>query len=368
MPGIVGVVRSDGVDPGPATAAAARTLQHLDTLTMRSGAFDKVALAQVWRDEPQTERDWHDENGLAVRVAGHVLLDGTTARRLFARDLAATYRSTGSIPAVDYDGAFTIVVVDLARRRLLVVGDRVGALPVFYAHRDNVFAFGPEIKSVIAAAEMAPRLEADGVASFLIFGYSLGSRTLFEGVTHLGPASTLTVDLDSLAHREERYWNLRFRPSRALRSRANAERAIYDSLLASQKLILCDHPSSYEVFLSGGLDSRGVLALADVLGKPPARTFTWGASDTVTQSDAFIARRVAEHFHVPHRFVSYEAKEFVTNARDWVYVSELANDNVGWFAEGQPTLANVYRSASAFSIAASFSCRARWLGVLLTRM
>ncbi len=351
MPGIVGVVRSDGVDPGPATAAAARKLQHLDTLTMRAGAFGKVALAQVWRDEPHVDRDWYDEGNLAVRVAGHVLQDGSPARRLNARDLAATYRASGRIPAEDYDGAFTIVVVDLDRKRLLVVSDRVGALPVYYARRDHVFAFGPEIKTVLAASGMTPRLHPDGIASFLIFGYCLATRTLFEGVSNLEPASTMTVELESLTYTIERYWNLRFRPSRKLRSRAAAEKAIYDTLLASQRLILCDDPRSYEVFLSGGLDSRGVVAFADVLGKPPATTFTWGASDTVTQSDAFIARRVAEHFHLPHRFLSYETKEFVANARDWVYVSELANDNIGWFAEGQPTLANVYRSDATFAIA-----------------
>jgi len=351
MPGIVGLVQSDGADVADIVAAAARKLLHLDSLTMRSVAFDRVGLAQVWRDEPRTDRDWFDDDTVAVRIAGHVLEDGPTPRRLDARALASAYRAAGQLAYQDYDGAFTIVVVDRARRRLVVASDRVGALPVYFARSDKSFAFGPEAKTVLTAAGLTPRLCQDGVASVLSCGYCRGTASLFERVSHLEPASTLTVDLDSLAYRTERYWNLRFKPSRALRKRKDAEAAIYDTFLASQRLILCDQPASYDVLLSGGLDSRGVVAFADVLGRPPARTFTWGLADNVPNSDAFFARRVSEHFSVPHRFLSYQSGEFVNNARDWVYVSELANDNVGWFAEGQPTLAKVYRSGAAFAVA-----------------
>jgi asparagine synthetase B (glutamine-hydrolysing) len=204
---------------------------------------------------------------------------------------------------------------------------------------------------VLAAAGMAPRLRREGVVSLLSFGYCIGRTTLFEDVFCLEPASTLTIDIDSLQHRTERYWNLRFRGTRELRNRSHAERALYDTLRASQSLVLCDDPPSYEVLLSGGLDSRGVMAFADALGKLPSTAFTWGATHAIPNSDAFVARRVADAYHVPHRFFAYDTADFVAHARDWAYVSELATDNVGWCAEGQPTLARVYRSGAAFTIA-----------------
>src|SRR5262245_60321989 len=217
MPGIVGLVQSGGADASETVAQAARTLIHLDSLTMRSGSVHGVGLAQVWRDETHVERDWFDGPDFAVRIAGHILHDGVSPRRLRAADIADAYRSTGQLPASQYDGAFTITVVDRVRRRLVVVNDRVGALPVFYAQRDAAFAFGPEIKSVLPALGMTPRLSRDGVVVFLMFGYCLGDQTLFDGVSCLPPASILTVDLDSLAQRTERYWNLRFQIDPAFR-------------------------------------------------------------------------------------------------------------------------------------------------------
>lgn len=351
MPGIVGLVRADDADVAQTVAAAARRLQHLDSLTMAAGTFHGVGLASVWRDRARPDRDWHDQDGVAVHIAGHVLENGPTPRRLTARDIAHAYRSSGDVPVASYDGAFTIVVVDRGRRRLTVSNDRLGAYPVYFAAAHGGFAFGPEAKAVLAAARMAPRLRREGVVSLLAFGYCLGRTTLFEGVTCLEPASTLTVELDSLAHRSERYWNLHFVRSRALAKRSHAEDAIYQVLLDSQRLVLCDDPASYEVLLSGGLDSRGVLAFADALGRPPSAALTWGATYTIPHSDAFVARRIAESYRVPHRFFTYGTEDFVSHARDWVYVSELANDNVGWCAEGQPTLASVYRSGADFTIA-----------------
>lgn len=351
MPGIVGLVQSDGADVSEIIAASARKLLHLDTLTMRSGTFDGVGLAQVWRDEPRPDRDWFDEDDFAVRVAGHVLVDGPSPRRIDARALADAYRQHGRIPAEDYDGAFVVVVVDRRRRRVTVTNDRIGALPVYFARNGRAFAFGPEAKSVVAAAGLTPRLDQDGVASFIIFGYCMGDASMFAGVRHLDPASTLTINVDSLEHQSARYWNLRFQASPALGRRADAENTHYEVLLASQRLILCDNPASFEVLLSGGLDSRGVIALSKVLGRPPAVAFTWGARDPQLNTDAFLARRVAEYFQVPHRYLTYESGDFVSNAHDWTYISELANDNVGWYSEGQPTLARVYRSGATFAIA-----------------
>src|SRR6187549_1832596 len=104
MPGIVGLVQSGGADASETVAQAARTLVHLDSLTMRSGTIDGVAIAQVWRDAPLVERDWFEDRDLAVRVTGHVLVDGSAPKRLLARDLADAYRAAGRIPAEDYDG------------------------------------------------------------------------------------------------------------------------------------------------------------------------------------------------------------------------------------------------------------------------
>jgi hypothetical protein len=250
-----------------------------------------------------------------------------------------------------YDGAFAIAVFDHPRGRLLVYNDRVGALPVYYARTARAFCFGPEVKAVLAGAQAPARLSTESLATFLVMGYSVGRHTLFADVHALEPASCLSVDLETLAFDARRYWNLAFRPDRSLDRRRNAEQALYETLLRSHRLVLCDDPPAHEVLLSGGLDSRGAIAFFDAIGRPPAAAFTWGLRDDIPESDACVARAIAERYGVPFRFLRYDTDAFVANAREWCYVSELANDNIGWYAEGQPVLASVYRSGAAFTVA-----------------
>ena len=99
MPGIVGLVQSDGADVSEIVAASARKLLHLDTLTMRSGTFDGVGLAQVWRDEPRPDRDWVDEPATWSLFASPATSSSTVPRR------AASTRAHWPMPTAN-TGAF----------------------------------------------------------------------------------------------------------------------------------------------------------------------------------------------------------------------------------------------------------------------
>jgi len=353
MPGIVGVLRSDGEDISGPLATATGRLRHLESIRALWRLVPGGGLGQAWRDDTFEARDWwvDEAGGVAIAIAGHIFSDEGAPRRLRAADLAETYRAQGTLPAETYDGAFVIAVFDRPRGRLLVYNDRVGTQPVFYARTARVFCFAPEVKAVLAGAQMPPRLSAEGLTLFLTMGYCVGRRTLFEDVHALEPGSCITVDMDSLALDVRRYWNLEFRPARELKKRRAAEDAYYDTLLRSHRLVLCDDPHSHEVLLTGGLDSRGAIAFFDAVGRPPSAAFTWGLRDDIPESDACVARAIAELYGVPFRFLRYDTDAFLANAREWAYTSELANDNIGWYAEGQPILASAYRSGAAFTVA-----------------
>jgi asparagine synthetase B (glutamine-hydrolysing) len=359
MPGILGIVQSRGNEASAPLDEAVRRLTHLDGYVSKQMPLGPVRLAQVWRGSRGVEADWSFDGvyqsgtggGVAVLVNGHVLRDGTPPRRLYGRDILETYRKEGRVPAVDYDGAFVIAVADLQRKRLFLYNDRLGTLPVCYTQSDGIFCFAPEAKAVLALAEKQAKLSQRGVVSFFSIGYCLGETTLFEDIKMLEPGCVLTVDLESAVVRRERYWTMAFDPANAIRSRRAAEDAMYEALLRSHELLLCDGPRHFEVMLSGGLDSRAVPAFMNELKHPPSTSFTWGVDDNFPYSDASQARKVSELFGVPLRFFAYDTDQFVDNAREWAWISELANDNVGWFAEGAPVLSSGYNRQTDFMIA-----------------
>jgi hypothetical protein len=105
---------------------------------------------------------------------------------------------------------------------------------------------------------------------------------------------------------------------------------------------ICDDLNRKAVMLSGGWDSRGMLPLMKEAGGEFQLAKTWGHLDRVPESDVSLARQIAEQYDVPFRFVQYGTQSFVDNATEWCFVSELMNDNFGWYAEGPTTLGNDY--------------------------
>ena len=81
---------------------------------------------------------------------------------------------------------------------------------------------------------------------------------------------------------------------------------------------------------------------------PPARTLGWGMTADIPKSDPYIAAELARRHGLGFDFVSYDSDNFLENANSWAYISELANDNIGWYAEGQSVLASDYRTKGDF--------------------
>jgi asparagine synthetase B (glutamine-hydrolysing) len=277
-----------------------------------------------------------------VLLNGSVFTSSPSPHRLGASDILTHYAKDGKLRPEQYDGSFVIVLFDRKRSCVRICNDRLGTLPLYYMSGNDKFSFGPEVKGVLSAMGAAARLSVGGVVNFVSCGYCLAGTTLFENVHYLTPATILTVNLTDLSVRSERYWKMSYEPDESLRSRPSAEEALYEAIRGGHQLILSDNPEKYDLLLSGGLDSRGILAFLSDIGRRPTRTFGWGMSSDIRNSDPEIAARLAEAYGLRFDFISYDTDRFLSNARSWCYISELQNDNIGWYAEGASVLARDY--------------------------
>jgi hypothetical protein len=348
MPGVFGCAgRWDG---GRFDAAVGKLTALPGAASERFQPSEWVALASIGRGNgaARAASSYASDDRAAVLLHGTMLRDDPP-RRLAAGDLLAAMHDGRLVEAVaDCDGGFAVVAIDLAARRVTVVADRLGSHPLYYAQGDGRFAFGPEAKAVLTAVALAPRYARAGLFEFLTLGHNLADTTLFEGVSYLEPGTVLTHDLREGRTSVRRYWALQFAPERRHARRAVAEEALLDAVLRSHRLLVADRPD-HQILLSGGLDSRGMLAALQRVGAPPRQAVSWGASKDVPCSDANIAERLARAFRVPFRFLPYTAVAFADNASEWAYRSELANDNSGWYGEGLGSLRDFYAAGAPVS-------------------
>lgn len=337
MPGLLVAV---GDVPAERFRLAAQTLLHTPASKCSTARpSPDVAVAAIGSPD---RVDWSSstiaEHSVQVWRYGHTFKDDSAPRAVGAAEILSDYLARGVEGCCTYDGAFVIVIVDTRSQTLHVTPDRLCTLPVQYQRRGDDIVIAPEVKALGAAFGKTPTLSTDGVVGFLAAGYNIGEQTIFSEVRRLELGKRLEISLTRprqvSAHR---FWKLDFSSHDKLTQRDVAEGALHAAILQAHKVLLSDRPK-FQILLSGGADSRGMLAACTRTGQSPARALSWGLVQEAPRSDAAISRALARQFGVPWEFITTRTQDFVDNCEQWAYVSELANDNFGWYTEGSGAL------------------------------
>ena len=197
-------------------------------------------------------------------------------------------------------GQFAIALWDVRTERLLLIRDRVGIRPLFYARSKGRLLFSSEIKAILAVSPENAELDRRGLAQVFTFWGAVGQRTAFEGVRSLPPGCFLSVEQGT--ERLERYWDWTF-PAAPGRTDLSLETAAEQlrSLLtdAVREELRADVPVG--AYLSGGLDSSGIVALAR-RAAGSLQTFSITFDDAEYDESEF-QRLTAEYLGVKHSTV-----------------------------------------------------------------
>jgi asparagine synthase (glutamine-hydrolysing) len=194
------------------------------------------------------------------------------------------------------NGMFAIALYDARRKKLLLARDRAGEKPLHFGWLGDRFLFASELRAFKEAGRLAP--SPLGVARFLCYDYVPAPDSPLLGFSRLAGGEALELDLETKKTRRWRYWRPRFQPKLAL-SLEEARDRLGELLTRSVKLRLrSDVPLG--VFLSGGVDSSTVAAIARrLLGGAELRTYAIGFEDASFDESSH-ARRVAQHLGTRH--------------------------------------------------------------------
>jgi len=178
-----------------------------------------------------------------------------------------------------FRGMFAFGVWDAPRRRLLLVRDRLGVKPLYWAQVGDRVLFASEIKAILESGLIAPAANRAVFSEVLATRYTAGSETMFEGIHKLLPGHRLIFEQDRV--RIEKYWDLPLDGPDPDLERID-ERDLIDrfrSLLQeSVRLrLMADVPLG--MFLSGGIDSTAVAALMAREVDRPIDTFSVAFAD-----------------------------------------------------------------------------------------
>ncbi|MED7949089.1 MULTISPECIES: asparagine synthase (glutamine-hydrolyzing) [unclassified Streptomyces] len=214
--------------------------------------------------QPMVDR--RDEPGVVLTYSGEVYNHHQLRAELTAKGhrfetrsdtevVLRAYQEWGDALVDRLEGMYAFGIWDERNQRLLLVRDRLGVKPLFWAEVDGGLVFGSEPKALFAHPDVTPTVDADGLREAYSLLFNTGP-TVWAGVREVHPGGLLVLDRGGV--RERRYWELTARPhtddldvtleqigslvNRAARAQLEAD------------VPLCS-------LLSGGLDSTIVTAL-----------------------------------------------------------------------------------------------------------
>jgi len=177
-------------------------------------------------------------------------------------------------------GQFAIALWDPRKRQLHLGRDRVGIAPLFWSRQGDWLLFASEIKALLASGMVPARPDRKGLDHVFTFSAVPGPRTCFEGVQLLPPGHCIRITPgtsgSSLQIVERPYWEMDF-PARGEEEWGKDPKALVDEfegllLQAVEERLRADVPVGS--YLSGGVDSSMILALACKLKGPQINTYT----------------------------------------------------------------------------------------------
>ena len=234
--------------------------------------------------------------------------------------LLTMYQEYGIKMLNKLNGIFAFAIWDKLNELLFIAKDNFGVKPLYYSFNTNGFIFSSEIKALKELTKLKKEVDSNAVDNYLNYLWSPGDKTLYKSVKKLNPGNAMIIK-DGNISKLWSWYKLPFRDHKIASKPINnlIKDCEYNLRNAVQAQLISDVPLG--AFLSGGLDSSSIVALAKEFHKDIA-CFTidvdGGEGDEI-YDDLPYAKKVAKHLNVPLEVIKISSNEIINDIEKMVY-------------------------------------------------
>lgn len=218
------------------------------------------------------------------------------------------YAKIGTAIFSELNGMFALAIYNVKDQSLCLARDRMGIKPLYLYRKENGLAFSSELNALKSVKEIAQEftLNKQSVASFLHLGYIPAPLSIYQQVSKF-PAGSFAIFKEGQLETKQ-FWKLENQISKELiTDKKQALQQLDDLLNESVRLRLkCDVP--FGTFLSGGIDSSIITAIAQQNSSRKINSFSIGFKEK-THNEAVFAQQVANKLGTNHQEFIVSEKE-----------------------------------------------------------
>ena len=213
-------------------------------------------------------------------------------------------------------GMFAFVLYDKKQKNIYLCRDRFGQKPLFYSMSEDSLIFASEIKSFIGSLE-SKEIDQNSIKDFFLYNYIKGSKTIFKNVKSINPGTLVKFDIENKKIIENNWKikkNINFKKN--ILDLNNLDNLLTNSI---QEQTNCEVP--YGIFLSGGVDSSLIAAIAQKKLSKNIKTFTISFKNK-NYSEGKFANKIAEYLKTDHNEYLFDNDEMINTINQFFELND----------------------------------------------
>ncbi|HKS22027.1 MAG TPA: asparagine synthase (glutamine-hydrolyzing) [Thermoanaerobaculia bacterium] len=228
--------------------------------------------------------------------------------------LLRLYERDGAAMLGKLRGMFALALWDGARKRMLLARDPYGIKPLYYADDGATLRVASQVRALAGSGKVSRQFDPAGAAGFFLRGTVPEPFTMYRSIRSLPAGSFAFVDAEGV--REQQYFSIAATLRDAVEdggqfSEEQRRELVHDAVLESVRYhMVADVPVG--AFLSAGIDSTAVVALAHESGASDLQTLTLRFEEYKgrVNDEAPLAALVARQYGVRHEIHDLSLAEF----------------------------------------------------------
>ena len=298
MCGIAGIFSKDRVNTD-FVRKMTKSVMHRgpDAFGLYYNDDEKVALGHTRLSildlSEKSNQPFHSSNHRYVMVYNGEVFNFKTIKKKLEDECSVVFSTTSDTEVIleafncygpnmiDFcEGMFAFAIFDKLEGRVHLFRDRIGKKPLFYYLSSSLFVFGSELKSILSHPDVRScvTLDMEAVHRFLHLGYIPEPLTIYNEIKKF-PAGSYGVIDQQLQLQIKPYWSVETSVHLEITDERKSKKHLHELLHQSVKdRLISDVPVG--AFLSGGIDSSLVAALASRHTTDKLKTFTIGFKET----------------------------------------------------------------------------------------
>lgn len=326
MSGLVGCIfKSREQDHDSLIDAMAREIKYVESDKVDKWTDNYLHIARIHHGvvNPQKQPIFNEDGSLMIVMEGKIYDYADEKMSLIGKNHRFThknndaefclhlYEELGENSFKRLNGNFLIAIYDIRKRKLIIANDRFSSYPLFYYEKSGCILFGSQMKALLQYNKILRDLDTGAIFEFFTFERVQGEKTYYKDIKIMFPASFLEFKNDDI--KIIRYWSMNYKEN-IRKSEDFYIEALSEGIKKSVRRRTEDN-LRYSILLSGGLDSRAVLAASS----RPMNAYTIGCYRNL---EANIAERVAFSTKSPYSFMQLDSDHYTNIAQKAVELGD----------------------------------------------